>query len=204
MKEGDIAWFKISNEQMYTVQEIANGITVQNLEKYFKIDILEVTQPEAPLDLKNLDKQLIKYYFNCLKQLELFKIEVNQFYQKQKYSSALLKYQKGLNFLEKWPKKLKIILLLLKQQGLMFDQIIRFQTGYLCFRTFNWLNEKQSNYFNLIYYQQYEVKNYYRLITCLKEIDEQVKADFYFRQVIYICSISPKEQKLFQTIKIKK
>ncbi|CAD8127543.1 unnamed protein product [Paramecium sonneborni] len=197
MKEGDIAWFKLSNEQMYTEQEIASGITVQNLQKYFKIEILEVTQPEIPLDLKNLD--------NRLKQMELFKIEGNQFYQKQQYQSALLRYQRGLNFLEKWPKKYEDnpVAIEAKRNSLLVlssnkaQCLIKLQDFKQAISVLEPIIGQMRN-------KQYEVKNYYRLITCLKEIDEQVKADFYFRQVSHMCQLSPEEKKLFQSIKIKK
>ncbi|CAD8211398.1 unnamed protein product [Paramecium octaurelia] len=197
MKEGDVAWFKLSNEQMYTEQEIASGIQVQSLQKYFKIDILEVTQPELPLDLTSLD--------NRLKQLDQFKIEGNQFYEKQKYQSALLRYQRGLNFLEKWPKKFEDnpVAIEAKRNSLLVlssnkaQCLIKLQDLKQAISVLEPLIGQMRN-------KPYEVKNYYRLITCLQEVDEQVKADFYFRQVSHMCQLSQDEKMLFKSIKIKK
>ncbi|CAD8115067.1 unnamed protein product [Paramecium primaurelia] len=197
MKEGDVAWFKLSNEQMYTEQEIASGIQVQNLQKYFKIDILEVTQPELPIDITSLE--------NRLKQLELFKIEGNQFYQKQQYQSALLRYQRGLNFLEKWPKKFEDnpVAIEAKRNSLLVlssnkaQCLIKLQDFKQAIQVLEPLIGQMRN-------KEYEVKNYYRLITCLKEIDEQVKADFYFGQVSHMCQLSQDQKRLFKSIKQKK
>ncbi|CAD8113519.1 unnamed protein product [Paramecium primaurelia] len=197
MKEGDIAWFKLSNEQMYTEQEIASGIPVQNLQKYFKIDILEVTQPELPIDLTSLE--------NRLKQMELFKIEGNQFYEKQQYQSALLRYQRGLNFLEKWPKKFESnpVAIEAKRNSLLVlssnkaQCLIKLQDYKQAISVLEPLIGQMRN-------KQYEVKNYYRLISCFHKIDEQVKADFYYRQVIHMCQLSQEEKHLFNSIKFKK
>jgi prefoldin subunit 5 len=37
--------------------------------------------------------------------METFREEGNEYYKKEQYTSAITRYQKGLNFLEKWPKK---------------------------------------------------------------------------------------------------
>lgn len=42
MKEGEIAWFKISNNLLCTSKEIESGLIVDNRVKYYKIQIFDV------------------------------------------------------------------------------------------------------------------------------------------------------------------
>ncbi|CAD8101663.1 unnamed protein product [Paramecium sonneborni] len=190
MKEGEKAWFKISGDLLEKPDNIENSL--KDHVKYYLIHIEEVSQPQQQLDVTNVENRLI--------QLEKFKEEGNKLFQNGDYIGAASRYLRGINFIEKWPKNLNkeknsekikedFYLVLVSNRAQALLKLKDFQE---CQKILEPIMQRLEQ-------REYKIKCYYRLISCLINLEEYQKALDYIN-IIKEDSRYPQFEQIFKEL----
>ncbi|CAK85179.1 unnamed protein product (macronuclear) [Paramecium tetraurelia] len=189
MHVGEESWFKISNFQ--TQNELLNENDKQTtVIRYFRIKVVEQQLIEKPLDLTTLENRFLQF--------EKFRKDGNKLFNNSLFENAIKKYQKGINFMEAWPR--------IHEQDQQVQQKKKYYYQLFC-------SNMAQSYILLKEYEkaimilediipqcrgnEFEIKSYYRIIVCYMKTRDFDKAERYLREVKHVCQLDVGQSQLF-------